>query len=297
MSETTKGFLIFAHNNEEIDYGKLALCCASMIKHHLINNNICLVSDRGTLDYLKTQYDDKTINSAFSHIVIVDDTFRDKSSMRKFQDTLSTSKPLTWYNGSRNSAYDITPFDETIILDSDVLIQDNMMDKVWGNYEDVLINSEAILLNGKKPNSNELRLESTSLKMFWATMLYFRKTERAKLLFDLVSYIKENYTYFQYVYEFPGNLYRNDYAFSIAIHMLNGFLENNEFKPFPQSTILSSFDVDELIDIDETGMLFMVSDNTHDWKFVLSRIKGLTVHCMNKYALLRQADKILDLYK
>src|SRR5690606_27214653 len=105
---------------------------------------------------------------------------------------------------------------------------------------------KAITLEHKAPSDHEVRLDKMGIPMYWATMVYFQKTERAKLLFDLVAHIKEKYDYYQFVYEFPGKLFRNDYAFSIAVHMLNGFLENDEFKNFPVDTILSSFDIDEL---------------------------------------------------
>jgi hypothetical protein len=293
----SRGFLIYAHNNEEIDYGKLALICARMIKSNLRENQVCLVTDSGTISWLRNTVGAEVVSGAFDHIKILDTAFRANSSQRRFQDTKSTQKSLTWYNGSRNSAFELSPFDETIILDSDVLVQDRMFDLVWGNDEDVLINCDAVTLNHIKPKAAERRLDSTGIRMYWATMIYFRKTERAKLLFDLVSHVKEKYPYYQYVYEFPGKLYRNDYAFSIAVHMLNGFLENNEFKPFPQKEILSSFDVDELIDVREDELMFLVNDSVEDWKFRVRNVRGLTVHVMNKYSILRQADKLLEIYK
>ena len=293
----SKGFLIYAHNNEEIDYGKVALVCALMIKANLNTNATCLVTDEGTIGWLRTSMGDEMVDYAFDHIKILSyEQATGGSLKKKFLDTKSTSKTLSWHNGSRSSAYDLTPFDETIILDSDVLVQDTTFDLVWGNDEDIMINCKAITLEHKKPGANEVRLDNMGIPMYWATMVYFQKTERAKLLFDLVAHIKEKYSYYQYVYEFPGKLYRNDYAFSIAIHMLNGFLENNEFKPFPVDTILSSFDIDELFDVRKDELLFMVNSSEDHWKFTINNVKGINVHCMNKYALLRQSDKLIDIY-
>jgi hypothetical protein len=141
-----------------------------------------------------------------------------------------------------------------------------------------------------------VRLDSMGIPMYWATMVYFQKTPRAKMLFDLVSHVKAQYAYYQYVYEFPGKLYRNDYAFSIAIHMMNGFLTNNEVKSFPCGKILSSFDTDELIAVKENELTFLVQDSAQDWRFFANNVKGITVHAMNKYALLRHAQTIIDIY-
>ncbi len=294
---TTKGFLIYAHNNEEIDYGKIAVCCATMLKAHLKENKTCLVTDEGTLSYLKSSMGEDVISKAFDHIKVLDWTYQKSASPRRFLDTLSTKKSLTWYNGSRSSAYDLSPFDETIILDSDYLVQDSTFDLVWGNDEEVLINREALTLQHRAPKPQERRLESSSIAMFWATMVYFRKGEQAKMLFDLIEQVRENYLHYQYVYEFPGKNFRNDYAFSIAIHMLNGFLENNEFKPFPVPKILSSFDIDDLIEVRKDELIFLTNLNDNDWEFNVTRIKGMSVHVMNKYSILRHADKILELYR
>lgn len=294
---TSKGFLIYAHNNEEIDYGKIALCCSLMIKANLRNHQVCLVTDQGTIDWLTSSLGSDLVEYAFDHVKVVGyDDFQNKDNQKRFLDTNSTAKVLTWHNGSRSSAYELSPFDETVIIDSDLLVQDRSLDLVWGNCEDVMINRDVLTLEHKSPKPGEVRLDGMGIPMYWATMVYFQKTERAKLLFDLVDHIKEKYAYYQFVYEFPGRLFRNDFAFSIAIHMLNGFLENNEIKSLPVSTILSSFDTDELIDVKRNELIYLVNDSVDEWKFKINNVKRVNVHTMNKYSLLRQADKIIDIY-
>lgn len=294
---SSRGFLIYAHNNEEIDYGKIALCASLMIKKQLRENAVCLATDQGTYDWLVDSMGKELVDYAFEHVKILAwDQYQVDAKKRKFLDTSSTARELTWYNGSRSNAYELSPFDETILLDCDVLVQDRTFDAVWGNDEDVLINKDALTLSHTLPSMHERMLDLTTIPMYWATMLYFRKSERAKLLFDLVEHIKSDYAYYQYVYEFPGKLYRNDYVFSIAIHMLSGFLQNDEFKSFPQSKILSSFDTDELIGVKLNELTFLVQDKIDTWKFRVSNVKGVSVHTMNKYSILRQSDKIIELY-
>lgn len=293
----SKGFLIFAHNNEEVDYGKIAVCCSLMLKAHCQNNDVCLVTDQGTLDWLRESLGREMVDYAFQHIRVLDyPRVKFVKAQRTFRDTVSTEKSLSWFNSTRSTAYELSPFDETIMIDSDLLIQDNAFDLVWGNDEDILINREVLTLEHKKPAIQEIRLDSMGIPMYWATQVYFRKGERAKQLFDLVDHIRERYDYYQYVYEFPGKLFRNDYAFSIAIHIMNGFLENNEIKSFPSDTILSSFDCDDLIAVKEGALTFLVNSATERWKFTLNNVKGITVHAMNKYSILRQADAIIELY-
>jgi hypothetical protein len=295
---STKGFLIFAHNNEEVDYGKIALCCSLMLKSKLKHSDVCLVTDQGTIDWLRESMGLYLVNYAFQHIEVLGyDVVKAKNAMRNFRDSASTTKSLSWLNGTRNSAYTLSPFDETILIDSDVLVQDGMFDHVWGNDEDILINRDVLTLEYKQPSRHEVRLDGMGIPMYWATQIYFRKGERAQLLFDLVEHIKERYEYYQYVYEFPGKLYRNDYAFSIAIHMLNGFLENKEFASFPSPVILSSFDCDELIEVAKDQLKFLVNDPNENWKYTINNVKGITVHTMNKYSILRHSDKLIELYR
>lgn len=294
---STKGFLIFAHNNEEVDYGKLALVCSLMLKSKLKHSDVCLVTDQGTIDWLRQSMGEEMVSYAFQHIEVLSyDVVKAKNAMRNFRDSASTTKSLTWLNSTRSSAYELSPFDETIMIDSDVLVQDNSFDLVWENDEDILINRDVLTLEHKLPNQNEIRLDGMGIPMYWATQVYFRKGERAKLLFNLVEHIKQRYEYYQYVYEFPGKLFRNDYAFSIALHMLNGFLENNEFASFPSPVILSSFDRDELIGVKKNELKFLVNDVDESWQYRLSNVKGITVHCMNKYSILRHADELIKIY-
>jgi hypothetical protein len=293
----SKGFLIFAHNNEEVDYGKIAVCCSLMLKAHCKNNDVCLVTDQGTIDWLKQSLGSDMVNYAFQHVRVLDyKVVKAIQAQRRFRDSMSTEKSLTWLNSTRSSAYEMSPFDETIMIDSDLLVQDNSFDLVWGNDEDILINRDVLTLEYKRPAINEIRLDSMGIPMYWATQVYFRKGDRAKQLFDLVDHIRERYDYYQYVYEFPGKLFRNDYAFSIAIHIMNGFLENNEIKSFPSSNILSSFDCDELIDVKKGALTFLVNSAEERWRYTLNNVKGITVHTMNKYSILRKADEIIEIY-
>jgi hypothetical protein len=293
----SKGFLIFAHNNEEVDYGKIALCCSLMLKSYCKNNDVCLVTDQGTIEWLAQSVGQELVSYAFQHIRLLEyKNVKTNTAQRRFRDSMSTEKTLSWLNTTRSSAYSLSPFNETIMIDSDLLVQDNTFDLVWGNDEDILVNRDVLTLEHKKPHINEIRLDSMGIPMYWATQVYFRKGERAQLLFDLVDQIRERYDYYQYVYEFPGKLFRNDYAFSIAIHMLNGFLENNEIKSFPASTILSSFDCDELINVKENALTFLVNNSEQHWQYTLNTVKNVTVHTMNKYSILRHADKLIEIY-
>ena len=92
----SRGFLIHAYNNEQIDYGSMALCCALLIKKNLKYNNVTLVTTLDTIDWLRKSHDKRFISYAFDNIittsiynmsnVIVSDTEYDLWKEYKFAD-------------------------------------------------------------------------------------------------------------------------------------------------------------------------------------------------------------------
>ena len=51
--------------------------------------------------------------------------------------------------------------------------------------------------------------DAPSVKFYWATAVFFRKTPENKILFDLVKHIQEN-LYYRSILEIASPLYRND---------------------------------------------------------------------------------------
>lgn len=292
----SRGFLMFANNNDLVDYGKIALVNALMIKSNLRNNSVTLVTDDGTRDWLlKSQGD--LVDKAFDHIIVRNwkETFA-RASERRFNDTLSTSHVLKWANGGRSDAYALSPYDETILIDCDYLVCDKSLDLAFECPDDILINRNAISLEHKPPPLEDQFLEPFGLPMYWATCVYFKKSAAADLLFGLTSHVKENYDFYRFIYGFKGNLFRNDFAISVAVHMMNGFYARDGISPLPVPTLLTSFDCDELVAVEKNNLLFYVNDSTERWRFRMSRIKNTNVHVMNKFSIIRHADRLISLY-
>ena len=289
----TRGVLLHAHNNDEIDYALIALCNAFAIKSHL-KVPICLNTDEGTLNWLR-QERGALVDRAFDEIVI--SYVPPSPGTRRFCDTPSTSHTLLWHNKNRLDSYALSPFDETLLIDADYLILDDTLNCVWGSPHDVMLNRRVIPLNHGPVPSHELWLEPTGIEMCWATCVYFRKTTAAATFFNILFHVRQHYGYYSMVYGFPVQLYRNDFAFSIATHMLSGFMRCDEIPTLPSPFLFTSFDCDELIDVPAKGDLtFLINDPTERWRFTLTRTKGISVHVMNKFSLVRQADKLLELY-
>lgn len=292
----SKGILLFAHNSPEIDYGSMAVLNSFLIKHYMTNNNISLVTDEGTFNYLVDKYGKKTINSLFEKVTYTD-KHKIKENKRLIRDTTSTEKVLPWYNFDRLYAYDFTHYDETLVLDVDYLIFNNALDYVFGNIEDFLMNSEVRpLMREHTWFTDEERVSLTSIKQYWATAFYFRKNDYTKSMFEFGKFVLENYDYYKMLYKTKGKTFRNDHLFSIVNHTFSGLL-GAEIKSLPIPYILTAPDYDELIDIKEDEATFLTAKPRETYDFILTKTKNTNIHVMNKQSFLRQNDKILRIYQ
>jgi len=60
------------------------------------------------------------------------------------------------------------------------------------------------------------------MPMWWATVMMFRRSYEAKLIFDSMSMIKNNWQHYKDLYNTVHPTYRNDFALSIALNIVNG---------------------------------------------------------------------------
>ena len=87
---------------------------------------------------------------------------------------------------------------------------------------------------------------------------------------------------------------RNDYVFSIALHMIGGF--GNKLYPPPLPTnIYYCLDRDELYRVnDSKSFLFLIEKKDHLGEYVLAKTENLNIHIMNKFSINRHADRLLE---
>lgn len=290
MSENTCGYLIHAYNNEEIDYGTMSVCAALLIKKTLKINNVCLITSEDTLSWITKQHGESLIDSAFDTIKIID--INREVENRTYFDTKYHSKIQPYYNTNRSDTYELSPYDETILLDADYLVLDNSLDLVWGNNEEILVNRTVrdlkhnISIGGFDERFNEL-----SIPLYWATVMYFKKTPIIESIFHLMQFIKENYYYYQQLYRFSSSGYfRNDYALSIALHMISGQLETEVVKNFPISQLVVATEYDDMVNFNN-GSAFFIHESL-DGSFSLHKVLT-NIHVMNKWSIRRQAERII----
>ena len=201
VSEKSRGVVIFASNTETVDYVSIAGKCAKLVNHYLglpvtlLENNTQKANTRYNID---------------SH---------------KFE---------PWYNQGRASAYELSPYDQTILIDCDLFILDKNFIKLLDTVKDYLIVKNNRFVDGTAPKT----MGPYSIPHLWATAVVFNKTAKSKLLFDLVQRIENNYKYYRQLYNIKEGNFRNDYAFTIADTVINGYSQDSmNYIPWSMPTV------------------------------------------------------------
>ena len=68
-----------------------------------------------------------------------------------------------------------------------------------------------------------MKVGKTQVDQTWATLIIFNKSFQAESIFKLAQHVIDNYRYYSLLYNFKDFPIRNDYAFSIACHLLGGY--------------------------------------------------------------------------
>ncbi len=291
----SKGIVIFAHNNRQIDYGKIALANACTIKDSMSNNNITLITDDGTANWLYKEYNKEFVDSKFDQIKLI--KRRRVLNQKRFYDTRYTKVIETFYNINRNEIYDLSPYDETLVIDADYFICNNVLDQCWKLKYDLQINSQSKdIFSGRKYDEFK-RTSEDGIDFYWATVFFFRKTPETRLFFDIVRDVKINWDYYKLIYNIKSPVFRNDHAFSIAIHLFNGMGKNHMISRLPLPYLQHIHGIDELIDVPEKYKFkFLLDKPNEPGKYLACMTEKDNVHIMNKFSLNRLSGKIIERY-
>ena len=199
----TRGVLMFAFNTPKFNYYEMAVATAKRANHFL-NLPVTVITDETSLPLI-TEYEfDKTI------LVTPDrDNIRDH---------------MVWINKGRYQAYELSPYDETILLDTDYMINSDKLLTTFKTYDDFCCHDTTSFL--MQPGLPQEILSTYSFKTVWATVVTFKKTSRAKQIFDCIEMIQKNIDHYSNIHSFIGSVFRNDYALTLALRIVNGHSNN-----------------------------------------------------------------------
>ena len=282
---TTKGVIIFAKNNEQFNYIKQAEVAALMAKHYL-DVPVSLITLES--DY-RLNYQGPFTNNIWDNVIYLDNVDVDSNKRAVYID--NKPEKITWYNLDRLLAYDLSPYDETILIDSDYLIQNSVLSNVWGSVEPMLMNTDSRLPSKQQEHIYEKVITDGYPSIHWFTVCYFRKCKETENWFTIAKEIKENNDFYSTTFNSPYSFYRNDITAAIASHIMNGYTDG-WIKPLPTRQI-NSYPPENIIDINK-GSITINTGSAEVPSPVL--LKDTNVHLLNKFEIEKYYDRFIELY-
>jgi hypothetical protein len=213
--EKSRGVVLFAFNTDKVDYVKIADESSRLIAKNL-KLPITLITDEGAVP-----------------VFCYDRVIKVKSKDGNYRLDKDNSL-IEWKNFDRYSAFYLSPYEETLLIDTDYLVLDDTLLKLFDQLYDY-----RLMYKMQTPAGiSDEEMGPSSLPLVWATVVLFKKTKKSKLFFDLIHRIQKNYSYYKNLYRMRDTSYRNDHAFSIANIILNGYaLDEHSSIPWPMLTI------------------------------------------------------------
>ncbi len=189
MSNKTRGILVLAQNSSTVDYVEQACLLAMSLK---VTNPTTLIS----------VVTNDSVPDEYAHLF-------DKIIPIPFNDD-ATDK--SWKVENRWKLYHATPYDQTMVLDTDMLVLQDIS-SWWdflSNYK-IFFTSKVFTYRGEVVTSNYYRKTFTAnnLPNLYSGLHYFEKSEQALEFYKWLELVMQNWELFygQYAKEhYPGRL-------------------------------------------------------------------------------------------
>lgn len=256
----TTGALIFAYNNEQTDYVAMAAWTAENIRRHL-GIPVALVTDQ-------------TTDLHFEQVIIQTSP---GGNNRWFSDYETN---VTWHNNTRVNAYELSPWKQTLVLDADYVVASDQLKTVLDSTEDFLAHRLAYDITGLEDFSVYNYFGNNKMPMYWATVMMFKRSKQAKLIFESMQMIHDNWNHYRNIYKISKSTYRNDFALSIALGIANGHVLGHNSIPWQLASLTPDHKLKQL-GPDEYRVDFLTTDQKPRW----IKLQGQDFHAMGKQQL------------
>jgi hypothetical protein len=237
-----EGCVILASNTPDVDYGLLAETAAAAVRRQL-----------------------------GLPVMLMDS--KDIMNSRHVPGQLART---AWHNGGRLDLWTNSPYERTLVLDADVMLQtDALLPHVKSSRSFAILSRARDVITGE-PLADQLG--RSGIPQLWATVMIFDRSDDSRTMFELAQHAADHYDYYANLYGFDPRPFRNDRALTIACHLAGGHgAEDWSIRDYELSwtgfTDGMRFDDRGLLITRNTGAEIAVQRVTHD------------VHLLNKPAL------------
>ena len=203
----SKGYITIAQNSADVDYLTQAYALALSIKNTQSGvNNISVVVDEATKKKVLPKH-----TQVFDNIITM-----------PWQDD---AQDATWKINNKWKVYFCTPYDETVLLDSDMIFPTDISH--WWlmmAQQDFWSTTQTMTFQGDPLTTDKHRkvFVENNLPMIHNAFMYFKKSEIATEIFQLSKIIFQNWQRFYHLYlpNSKPSFVSGDVVFALAIKIL-----------------------------------------------------------------------------
>lgn len=206
-----RGVCVVAQNNEVCDYVSQAVNLAKSIKKFNSSEKISVITN----DQIPSEYE-----YLFDKIIPIEN------------DTTLTSE---WRIKNRKLIYSLSPYDETLVFDTDVLVLEDLQ-FIWDKLqnEELYFTTEVSNHRGKKIVKDTIHRKTfiaNELPNIYSALFYFKKTENNDKFFDTLCLIVDNFESFAEILT-PNETQKFcsiDVALAMCVKLLDVRISKNKF--------------------------------------------------------------------
>jgi hypothetical protein len=259
----TAGAVIFAFDNEATDYLAMASWSAQRIRRFL---------DLPTAVITDNPSRARELNS-FDMVISAP---AQTGGHRWFDDYQQT---VSWHNAARTDAYALSPWDRTLVLDADYVVNSADLGNLIDSNTDFLCFRNAY--NIADPDAAFHRgFGRLQMPMYWATVMCFRRSTVTDWIFQSMNMIKNHWQHYRDLYHIYETNYRNDYALSIALALVNGSTPHVAAIPWSMASVLP--DQRLSVNADQDIEIWNIEYTDNNTKRRTVSVFGMDFHAMGK---------------
>jgi hypothetical protein len=263
---TMKGVVIYAFNNDRIDYWRQAVWCADRVNRYL-DLPVTIITNPDSQQGRDCTHDIVNVPA--------------RSGGIRLYDHKNDVKGHVWYNNNRRQSYELSPYQQTLVIDSDYIVCSDQLLTLFNSGISVTAMKNVYDVTDRDQFRSYQKISARrGLHHYWATVLYFDRGSMARDFFELMSMISDNYNHYSCIYDMPSHPFRNDFAVSIALNTLYGHVPDAIPQiPWAMANVFSDVDIQQ------------ISHDVFDISYARgnqprrTRISAQDFHFMNKIAL------------
>jgi hypothetical protein len=148
------------------------------------------------------------------------------------------------------------------------VVASNQLKLLFDIDQDFLAHRWAYELSGNLAFRGNRAFGTYQMPMWWATVISFRQSTKAKLIFDCMEMIRNNWNHYLQLYQIHEETYRNDFALSIAMNIVNGHTLTDPSIPWELSTLMQET---KLTQVDQDTYKIQYENNMQKSRWMILR--------------------------